>query len=149
MRGALSCGLLGLSFAFSASLVTAWSVLADEVLYCTDTAGTGFLWKGNAASPQDFTPERFTIKVVSAEKRVVSPESHSSYELMCTGIVDPLKVATEEGAISCRDPLGSEPWMFVQHEGASDTYTRAFLYGPPVGSGDPNIVIAYGTCAKF
>jgi len=148
MRGRLWCRLLGLPFVFSVSLVTAWSVLADEVLYCSDTAVTGFLWKENTASPQDFTPERFTIKVVSAEKRVVNQESHSSYVLMCTGS-DPFALVTGEGMISCRDFLGSEPWMFISHKGGSDTYTRAFLNGPPAGGGDPNITIAYGTCAKF
>jgi hypothetical protein len=54
---------------------TASSVLADEVLYCTDTAATGYLWdQGKAASVTRtvFTEQRFTIKVVSASGRIIT-----------------------------------------------------------------------------
>jgi hypothetical protein len=38
----------------------------------------------------------------------------------------------------------SMPWIFYK-----TSYTRAFLGGPPTGGRDRNILVAYGTCAKF
>jgi hypothetical protein len=125
---------------------TASSVLAEEVLYCTDTSLTGFVWKNGAISTTNFNPEHFTIKVLSDTKRVVG-EKVGSYLLTCEA-TDPTTMLTGEGAIACKDFLGSQPWMFYR-KGASNTYTRAFLNGPPAGGGDPNINVAYGVCTKF
>jgi len=121
----------------------ATSVLADEVLYCTDTAASGFQWgKNRAASPRQgsFNEERFTIKVVTETERIITrmvddtAESSSKYE--CSLYPD--------GQIVCSDVTGERPWVFYKN-----TYTRTFLAGPPAGGADPNIMVAYGTCTKF
>src|SRR5262245_60014154 len=46
--------------------------------------------------------------------------------------------------IICAESTSFEPWAFYRN-----TYTRAFLAGPPAGGTDPNTWIAYGTCTKF
>jgi hypothetical protein len=43
---------------------TALPALADEVLYCTDTAVVGFTWDKGKASAAKFPPHRFTIKII-------------------------------------------------------------------------------------
>jgi hypothetical protein len=48
-------------------------VLAEEVLDCTDTAVVGFKWDNKGvASPIGFEPNRYTIKVVSDSKRLIT-----------------------------------------------------------------------------
>ena len=49
---------------------TASSVLADEVLFCTDTAAVGFKSGNDATKPPTQAPfkRRFTIKVVSVSE---------------------------------------------------------------------------------
>jgi hypothetical protein len=116
----------------------------EEVLYCTDTAAIGFVWKQGAEKPTQFEPKRYTIKLVADNERVVIPmtgdtagsprryKCHATYQ------------GSRRGSIAFDDGYGDVPWVF--HQGS---YTRAFLAGPPVGSSDQNIIIAYGTCAKF
>jgi hypothetical protein len=45
--------------------------------------------------------------------------------------------------VLCDWRSGGKPWFFL-----GDAYTRAYLFGGPVG-GDNNIVVAYGICTKF
>ena len=45
---------------------------ADEVLYCADTAATGFVWKGQEAQRANFKPERYTVKIVSETERIIT-----------------------------------------------------------------------------
>jgi hypothetical protein len=47
------------------SICTASPVLAEEVLYCTDTAATGFGWTDSGAQSYPFRKDRYTIKVMS------------------------------------------------------------------------------------
>ena len=122
---------------------TATSVLADEVLYCTDTAAAGFQWgKNTAASPRQgpFNEERYTIKVVTETERIITrmvgDTAGKSTQYECSQYPD--------GHIGCRDILGVLPWVFYKN-----TYARALLAGPPAGGEDPNIYLAYGTCTKF
>jgi hypothetical protein len=121
------------------------SVLADEVLYCTDTASTGFKWGKNQAAPPTrglFNEDRFTIKVISETERIITSNDNprpTTYECRGLGLLP-----KPEGPISCVDKdFGVQPWMFYKNN-----YTRAFLFGPGV-DGDPNIEVAYGTCSKF
>jgi hypothetical protein len=65
---AMVCAALALAFFAAAS-----PALAEEVLYCVDTAVTGFKWNERGeASTAKFSPGRFTIKIVSDEKRIVT-----------------------------------------------------------------------------
>jgi hypothetical protein len=130
-------------------------VLADEVLYCVDTAVVGFKWdKGGQASVANFEPSRFTIKIVPSrgdqmqqgiiftiftERRIVTGGAGMAPdEMECKPSIG--------AALVCDNGHGVVPWAF----GLNNTsYTRAFLAGPPTGSSDPNIWIAYGTCTKF
>ncbi len=131
-------------------------VLAEDVLYCTDTAVVGFKWdKDGQASMTRFVDHRFTIKIIPAkpkngqpfedgihfrlftEKRIVSGgELTSTMEMECQPSLGATVVCEEDGSL---------PWAFSK----KNTYTRAFLGGPPAGGGDPDILIAYGTCTKF
>jgi len=140
-------------FGMLALCLTASSVLADEVLYCTDTAVTGFQWgKNGATSPRQglFNEERFTIKVLTETRRIITRMIGGTtgktlpitYECHGLGFEPP-----PDGPITCIDSFlgAAEPWMFYK-----SNYTRAFLAGPRVMlDGDPNIMIAYGTCTKF
>ena len=48
-------------------------VLAEQVLYCVDTAVTGFKWSERGkASVSKFSAERFTVKVVSDTARIIT-----------------------------------------------------------------------------
>jgi hypothetical protein len=119
--------------------------LADEVLYCVDTAVTGFKWnQSGQASSSQFGPERFTIKIVSNTERIVTQMvgdiAGQSLAVKCRRSF--MRSSSER--ISCDDGTGAEPWLFYRN-----TYTRVFLAGPPAGGSDPNITIAYGTCTKF
>lgn len=116
--------------------IMATSVLADEVLYCTDTDATGFGWdkNGNATPPRRFKLERFTISVKSDDQRVLA----TGELLFCK------RSLVNEDRIICDIVNGGWVWVFFKN-----TYSRAFLAGPPAGGGDPNIWIAYGTCTKF
>ena len=123
---------------------TASLAMADEVLYCTDTAGVGFVWdEAGRAVAKPFTEDRFTVKVISDTQRVIArmvgDTAGTSNIYMCRG--------SPEGQINCDDAAGYRPWAFYKN-----TYTRAFLAGPPAGppgSMDQNIWISYGTCARF
>jgi hypothetical protein len=121
--------------------------ITDEVLYCTDTDATGFVWRNNTATTTNFNPDRFTVHVLSNEKRIVAEKSGSSYVLLCRTI-DVDVITTGEGDLGCSDVLGTENWVFYRKY-SNNTYTRSFLNGPPVGGSDPNIFVAYGTCTKF
>jgi hypothetical protein len=121
---------------------TASPVLAEEVLYCVDTAVAGFKWdKSGQASVAEFKPGRFTIKIVSVTERIVTPMEGDiagrSRPIACSG-------PSPFGETACDDEDYGRPWLFYRN-----TYTRAFLSGPPAGGDDPNIWIAYGICTKF
>ena len=131
-------------FGMMALCFTASSVLADEVLYCTDTAVTGFQWdKNGAVSPRQglFKEDRFTIKVVTETERIiirmVGDTAGKSHQYKCSE-------RPPYGQIVCNDITGLLPWVFQKN-----TYTRVFLAGPPAGGEDPNSYLAYGTCTKF
>jgi hypothetical protein len=124
-------------------LFTASPVLAEEVLYCTDTAVVGFVWndRGEAKS-SSFDEQRNTIEVVSETERVITRMTGdiagSTRKYECS--------LDSDGTIACQETLsGAWAWRFYRN-----TCTRAFLAGPPAGKvTDPNIMIAYGTCTKF
>jgi len=127
-------GLLGLA-------LTCSSALADEVLYCVDTAATGFVWKNGKATPTPLDPERFTVKVISDHERTITQTvgdiAGLVWEYVCRD--------SGGGATACDTKYGGgTPWVFFL-----DAYTRARLQSPPVGGGFPNMFIAYGTCSKF
>jgi hypothetical protein len=127
---------------------------AEEVLYCVDNAVTGFKWEKDGASPTNFAPYRFTVKIgpaqgklplMSNNERLITQTSEGflqgvpkiyecethPYKTLCT--------KTDSGA-------ATEPWLFA----ADGHYVRAFIAGGPPGSElDPNIAIGYGTCTKF
>jgi hypothetical protein len=114
--------------------ITATSVLADEVLYCTDTAETGFQWDKNGATRHGlFKGERFTIKVISETERSIARMVGITEALpyVCHGLPWQ-KPPPRDGPITCVDISGDEPWVFYKNN-----YVRAFLAGPPAGGGDP------------
>jgi hypothetical protein len=128
-------------FGMMALCLMATSVLADEVLYCTDTAATGFLWKNGAASTTDFNPERFTITVKSDALRIVTSRKSDATPTFfrCT------RAGARRDQIVCDDGLGGRQWVFYK-----GTYVRTFTNGPPAGDvTDPNIMVGYGICTKF
>jgi hypothetical protein len=118
-------------------------VLAEEVLHCVDTDVVGFEWdKRNAASVRKARPDHWTIKVVSETERVITrttgDTAGSSHVYKCK------RPFTSSQELACDEESGMHPWVFHRN-----TYTHAFLYGPPVGGGDQNISMGYGTCTKF
>jgi hypothetical protein len=143
-------------------------VLAEEVLHCVDTQVVGFVWdkppgtrttrgtwrrqarpgparrRERAEAVREGEPERYTIKIVSGAERIITrtvgDTAGSSHVYKCKQS-SPL---TSPEDLACDEGTGMAPWVFHRN-----TYTRAFLYGPPAGGGDPNIYIAYGTCTKF
>jgi hypothetical protein len=122
---------------FSAS-----QVLAEELLYCTDTAIVGFMWdkKGEAKSTE-FNSERHTVKVLSDSERLITRMQGGP-----TGAKpDQFKCTQADNLVTCQGILPVNVWHFYP-----DAYTRAYLYGGPPASGrNPNIWVAYGTCTKF
>ena len=128
----------GVAICFAAS-----PSLAEEVLYCADTQAIGFFWdkaRPETASVSTFTPGRFTIKVISGTKRTITATSGGAAGFSAEYQCQPPFL----NRITCTDNIGTLPWIF-----SAGGYTRAFLSGPPVGSTDPNILVAYGTCTKF
>jgi hypothetical protein len=111
---------------------------AEEILYCSDTASIGFQWdKDGKAKPLGFNPRRFTVKVISETKRVISEDGNES-EYTCLDF---------EGRYYCSETSGrvATPTVF-----GTKGFTRAYLLGTPLGGDtDPNITVSYGTCTKF
>jgi hypothetical protein len=114
--------------------LTASTALAEEVLYCVDTDVVGFKWdKAGKARATSFSEGRYTVKVLSGTARILTQMVGD-----IAGILTPMTCQTPyEGTIACVDALGTNPWIFYHN-----TYTRAFLAGPPAGeNADPNIWI--------
>jgi hypothetical protein len=126
---------------------TAPLVMADEVLYCADTAVVGFKWDntGKAATTK-FTNGRYTVEVISNAGRAITPvvgdTAGRSRNYTCHSARVP------EDQIVCDEQLvGGDLWVFYKNN-----YTHGYLGGPLVGPSDimdPNIWIAYGTCVHF
>jgi len=125
-------------------------LLADEILYCTDTAVTGFKWDnaGNADLVK-FDAFRFTVKVISdtrrAITRTVGDNAGISRSYTCVRI--PFTRGSQDNQIICNRVSGQDQWIFYKNN-----YTHAFLAGPSVGPAnlmDQNIWIAYGTCTRY
>ena len=132
-------------FGVMALCFTVSPLLADEVLYCTDTDATGFKWdKNGAVSPRHFVEERFTVKIVSDSLRLITPSAGDaagmSLELSCAR---PLPYGMPDRTV-CNNQLSEEMWVFFRN-----TYTRSYLFFAPPAGGDQNILVAYGTCTKF
>ena len=123
--------------------------LAEErVLYCTATDSVGFIWEDGQTAGQStsFKPHRYIVKVLSKEKRTVTPTTGD--------------VAGKTSTLTCRKPYGeyypgllvcgssysygTSPWLFNGNK-----FVHAFVLGPTVGGNDPNIWISYGTCTGF
>ena len=107
-----------------------------------DTEAVGLVWdKTGRTRRAGFTKERHTVKVLSDTARIVTQMSGDTagvpQQYTC-------KPTLPLGRIACDDGSGVEPWVFYRN-----TYTRAFLAGPPAGGTDENIWIAYGTCTVF
>jgi len=61
------------SLMMALSFCAASPVLAEEMLYCTDTEVIGFKWDSRGvASSSTFAPERYTIKVASDTERFIT-----------------------------------------------------------------------------
>jgi hypothetical protein len=131
-------GLALLSFTTS-------TVLADDVLYCTDTAVTGFKWPTNGSPTSgSFREERFTIKVVSDEARVIASMVGTTVGRAIGFECKRFLPGVIPERVTCWDLTGGEFWVFFRN-----TYSRTFVSGPPTGGTDPNIFVGYGTCTKF
>jgi hypothetical protein len=131
-------------FGVMALCFTVSPLLADEVLYCVDAASTGFIMDkiGAIPRPTGFTAERFTVKVVTDTERIISRMAGDA-----AGSFRPYKCHApyHDDRISCDDGFGDVPWFFYR-----SSYTRAYLSASLGGGpGDPNLVVAYGTCTKF
>ena len=103
----------------------------SQILYCVDEGAAGFHWdkKGKARSTQ-FTPERFTVKVVSETELMIAWSVGLTQKVTCTRGVH----------LIC-----GPPHIIFGPNG----YTRADLFGRPLWSGLDEILVAYGTCTKF
>ena len=115
-------------------------VLAEEMLYCTDTAASGYVWDNRGeAKPMELPPQRYTIKMVSGTERLIT---------QIAGGPSPKQVQYEcqqlNEVIACQSVLSAASRRLYRN-----TYPRASLGGPPGGSAEANIAIAYGTCTKF
>jgi len=116
------------------------SVMAEEVLYCTDTAANGFRFNkdGNAKATQ-FKPSRFTVKVLSENKRLIqSDDWPEPIPYTCFKRVDVLSCVHPDG-------VAFDPINF-----GINGYTRARLLSRPIFDlAVPDMYVAYGTCSKF
>ena len=122
-----------------AVLFLASAALADEtaVLYCTDTAATGFKWQKDRKEPDAvrFEPNRFTVRIISDEERAITRTTGDTAG-------EPLKFLCQRPfgpPVSCTKTFGTEQWVF---EG--NGYSRSYL-----SNIEKNIAVAYGTCTKF
>ena len=116
--------------------------LAQQVLYCVDTQAVGFVWdKTGQVRQVPFKEDRFTVNVLSDTHRSITRTTGDSagWKKLYA-----CKASWPEGRIVCDDGEGDVPWVFYRN-----TYTRAFLAGPPAGGIDQNIWMAYGTCTRF
>jgi hypothetical protein len=133
-------------------ICTASLAMADETLYCADTAVVGFKWDEGKVATTTFSPHRYKVKVISdTEFHIVEIKGAGAPSLS-----DRVSVAVftytchslgHYGRIACDGLGGGDPWVFY-----GNNYTHAFLTGTPVGppnSTDPNISVAYGTCTHF
>jgi hypothetical protein len=144
MRKAISTLLATALISASALYLTASPVLAEEVLYCVDTKSAGLVWNNKGeASVSAFDPDRWTIKVVSETERVITRIGDTAGRSDTYTCKRPY-LAPLKNTIVCDDDYGDTPWIFHRN-----TYIRAFLSGPPAGGGDPNSLVAYGTCTKW
>lgn len=112
---------------------------AEEILYCSETGSTGFVWdKDGKAELSLFNERRFTVKVISEKKRVVS-DNGREIEYTCDKSQQQYHCRQTNGAVAL-------PMIF-----GPKGFTRAFLHGTSLGGGtvDPNIWVSYGTCTKF
>jgi hypothetical protein len=105
---------------------------------------TGFAWENGKAYRSSFSLERYTIKVVSENERLmtrmVGDTAGRTTPYQCEMPIKP-----ESDPIVCQEQGRARPWLFYRQ-----TYVRSFMAGPPAGDpADPNIWIAYGTCTKF
>jgi hypothetical protein len=120
--------------------------MAQQVLYCVDTDTTGFVWdKEGKARRNTFALERYTVKVLSDSKRLITRtgDPRGDAEYTCK---QPYPRAQPEWIECDYSSGGNEPWLFYRNR-----YTRAYLAGgsPTNSPLDPNIWIAYGTCTGF
>jgi hypothetical protein len=71
-------------------ILSASQVLAEEALYCVDTAAVGFVWdRKGEAKPTEFSPERHNVKVVSDSERLITriqggPAAAKADQFNCT-----------------------------------------------------------------
>jgi len=126
-------------------LCTTSLAMAEEVLYCVETDAAGFKWDNQGhATHTTFLPARYIIKITSQTERIITPMTGD-----VAGISDQYEcksVVSDKDQITCRDVIGGlAPWIFYHNT----TFARGFLFGPPAGGTDPNIMISYGTCTKF
>ena len=116
--------------------------MAQQVLYCVDTEAVGFKWdKDGKARQRPFAEDRFTVKIVSDKERVIirmtGDTAGTSEHYTC-------KPTRPTGRMACDEGTGVSPWVSYRN-----SYTRAYLAGPPAGGADQNIWMAYGTCTGF
>jgi hypothetical protein len=117
--------------------------LAQEVLYCTDTASTGFGWTDSGAQSYPFIKSRYTVKVVSDIERVIARmPDNNAVQYKCE------RSSARPDLIQCQSLQITEDlqntWLFYHN-----SYTSAFLFGITVGSVARHIYVTYGTCTKF
>ena len=128
----------------------------EEVLFCTETDSTGFVWdKGSSEGrPTAFREKRYIVKIISESKREITPTvgdtkgmtSHFTcrrpyFEAMSGSTGSYGRLARQ---IVCSDSSGNDPWIF--HDNG---FMYASLSGPPIAGLDPTAFIAYGTCVKY
>jgi hypothetical protein len=140
-----SLGLRAAVAGLAAACLAIAPALADQVLYCVDTSVVGFRWD-EANTTRDptsgtFVPGRYIVRVSSVTERTITRMAGDT-----AGTPTPYTCSrqTAREAIACDDGLGWKPWVFYRN-----TYTRAFLAGPPAGGADPNISVAHGVCTNF
>lgn len=120
-----------------AAAMPAW---AQDVLQCEDTDLTGFKWEQGASAPPrrtEFQPQRFTVQVVSMERRVVKWQTlDEPWDYEC--------VRGPGRALVCATTAlpGLNPIVFD-----GDRFERVSNYATHVG-GDPDLYVAYGSCTR-
>ena len=136
IRIALMTAAIGLFRALPVLAAASPVSLGENTLHCAESGAVGFRWdiQGNVAQGA-FQKESFTVQVVSETERIIQWPGMPLLHYNCTKSTGGYHCSAEGGDIEF-------PIIF-----GKDGFTRAFLYGPPVG-GDPNIYVSYGVCLK-
>jgi hypothetical protein len=119
--------------AISVALAIGTAQAAEEkILYCVDTASSGFSWKNGTEETANFKPIRNVVKVHANGDRTIGENVFN-----CTRLWPSIP-----GPLECVDR--GEIWHFT-----GNNFTRAYVVVVFPPTRDDNLYVAYGTCTDF